>query len=145
MSEGISTQSYLIRAIHEWCADSGYSPYISALEGGCLGIPSEFFQDGKIVLNISYQATTNLLITNEVICFLTRFNGIPTKVEIKIEAVDAIFSKESGQGLTFIPETNKMVNSKEMDDSKESSLPQGEQASVVGSNRDKSAFLRIVK
>lgn len=145
MNGDISTQPYLIRAIHEWCTDSGHSPYISALEDGCLGVPPEFFQSGKVVLNISYQATTNLLIDNEVICFLARFNGMPTKVEIRIEAVDAIFSKESGQGLTFMPEINKTVNSMELGDSKEPPLLQGEQVTLVSSNRDKSSFLRIVK
>lgn len=145
MSSDISTQPYLIRAIHEWCTDSGYDPYISVLEGGCSGIPSNFFQDKKIVLNISYQATTDLLISNEVIYFVTRFSGIPTKVEIKIEAIDAIFSKESGQGLTFIPEINKAIDSIELEDSEGRFPPQDEQVLPVDSSQGKSAFLRIVK
>ncbi len=146
MSGDILIKPYLVRAIHGWCTDNGYSPYVSALEGGCSGIPSEFFQNGKVILNISYQATTNLLVNNEEICFITRFNGTSTRVEIGIGAVDAIFSKESGQGLTFTPEINNTVVAGELGSSKEHPVLHDEQAAPpVNSNRDKSSFLRIVK
>jgi stringent starvation protein B len=51
MSES-STKPYLIRAIHEWCADQGYTPYISVSVDERTIVPRAFVKAGEIVLNI---------------------------------------------------------------------------------------------
>ncbi|MXS84905.1 ClpXP protease specificity-enhancing factor [Nitrosomonas sp. HPC101] len=142
MNNAVSIKPYLIRAIHEWCIDNGYCPYISAFEDGCFGIPVELFENREIILNISSQSVNNLLINNETIQFITRFNGVPKEIRIVIGAVTAIFARESGQGLTFVPEINtELISESSADDSV---LQENQALSVEGKQQDKT-FLKIVK
>lgn len=144
MNDGSSIKPYLIRAVHQWCTDSMYCPHVSVQESGCSGIPAESFKDGEIILNISYQATNDLLIDNETIQFVARFNGVSRKVEIMIGAVVAIFARESGQGLTFIPEVNKTDVADEQGSSVDHPVSQDSQALSIESKRGK-PFLKIIK
>ena len=68
-----STKPYLIRAIHEWCADSGYTPYLSVKVDENTRVPAEFVKNGEIVLNLSYDATHKLTIGNDMVQFSARF------------------------------------------------------------------------
>ncbi|MDN5935934.1 MAG: ClpXP protease specificity-enhancing factor SspB, partial [Nitrosospira sp.] len=52
----LSTKSYLIRAIYEWCSDSGYTPYLSVKVDAQTRVPEEFVRNGEIILNISSDA-----------------------------------------------------------------------------------------
>lgn len=143
MSDTPSVKPYLIRAIHQWCTDNMYCPHVSILEDGSLGIPAELFKDGEIILNISYQATNDLLIDNETIQFVARFNGVSKKVKITIGAVTAIFARESGEGLTFTPEINKT----DAADKQESSAdyPAPEDISTSPEGKRSKPFLKIIK
>jgi stringent starvation protein B len=96
-----STKPYLIRALHEWCSDSGLTPYVSVRVDANTRVPAEFVKDGEIVLNIGNDATHRLTIGNERIQFSARFNGVSRECSIPIEAVTGIFAKENGQGLFF--------------------------------------------
>lgn len=97
----ISTKPYLIRAIYEWCSDSGLTPYLAvAVDKNCR-VPMEFVKDGEIVLNISANATPDLLIDNDWVGFSARFGGAPREISVPINAVIGIYAKESGQGLFF--------------------------------------------
>ncbi len=64
-------------------------------------MPSEFVRDGEIVLNISYDATGNLQLGNEYIEFTARFGGKPREIMVPVEHVQAIYARESGQGMSF--------------------------------------------
>jgi len=96
-----STKPYLIRAIHEWCSDSGLTPYLSVKVDAGTRVPAEHVKNGEIVLNIGTDATYRLTIGNERIQFAARFNGVSRECSIPIEAVTGIFAKENGQGLVF--------------------------------------------
>ena len=96
-----STRPYLIRAIHEWCSESGLTPYISVKVDEHTRVPPEHIKNGEIVLNIGYDATHRLTIGNERIQFAARFNGVSRECSIPVEAVTGIFAKENGQGLFF--------------------------------------------
>lgn len=100
-----STKPYLIRAIHEWCSDCNFTPYLSVRVDANTRVPMEFVKNGEIVLNICYDATHKLTIGNDFIQFAARFNGTSRECSIPIEAVLGIFAKENGQGLFFPPET----------------------------------------
>ena len=52
-----STKPYLIRAIHEWCVDEGFTPYLSVAVDQTSRVPLEFVRDGEIVLNVGLDAT----------------------------------------------------------------------------------------
>jgi len=97
----VSTKPYLIRAIHEWCADSGYTPYIAVVADDNVNVPREFVKNGEIVLNISPLATSRLSLGNEYIEFQARFGGVAREVSVPIDKVIAIYARENGQGMAF--------------------------------------------
>ena len=96
-----STKPYLIRAIHEWCSDSNYTPYLSVKVDANTRVPTEYVKNGEIVLNVSYDATHRLTIGNDLVQFSARFNGVSRECSIPVEAVLGIFARENGQGLFF--------------------------------------------
>lgn len=96
-----STKPYLIRAIHEWCADSGFTPYLSVKVDANTRVPQEYVKNGEIVLNLSYDATHKLTITNELVQFSARFGGVSRECSIPMPAVAGIFARENGHGLFF--------------------------------------------
>ncbi|MBP8101848.1 MAG: ClpXP protease specificity-enhancing factor, partial [Burkholderiaceae bacterium] len=55
-----STRPYLIRALYEWCTDSGFTPYVAVLVDDNVRVPREYVKNGEIVLNISFDATSSL-------------------------------------------------------------------------------------
>jgi len=99
-----STKPYLIRAIHEWCSDSNFTPYLSVKVDSNTRVPMEYVKNGEIVLNLSYDATHRLTIGNESIQFSARFNGVSRECSVPVDAVLGIFARENGQGLFFPPE-----------------------------------------
>jgi stringent starvation protein B len=96
-----STTPYLIRAIYEWCVDSGFTPYLAVRAGERTRVPLEYVRNGEIVLNISTDATRDLTIGNDLIQFSARFNGISQEISVPMDCVAGIFAKENGQGLAF--------------------------------------------
>lgn len=101
-----STKPYLIRAIHEWCCDNGFTPYISVVVDERVRVPREFVRDGQIVLNVGYEATAHLQIANDGITFQARFGGVARDIAIPLGNVTAIYAKENGSGMAFEPETD---------------------------------------
>ncbi len=99
-----STKPYLIRAIHEWCTDSGYTPYLSVKVDENTRVPMEFVKNGEIVLNLAYDATRKLTIGNDMVQFSARFSGVSRECSVPMPAVAGIFARENGQGLFFAPE-----------------------------------------
>lgn len=99
-----STKPYLIRAIYEWCAEAGLTPYLSVKVDQNTRVPLEYVKNGEIVLNISMSATRNLTISNDLVQFSARFNGVSREVSVPVYSISGIFSRENGQGLFFQPE-----------------------------------------
>jgi len=97
----LSTKPYLIRAIHEWCADSGYRAHIAVAVDENTRVPMEFVRNGEIVLNISADATNRLQIGNELIEFEARFNRIARQISVPIANVSAVYAAETGHGMAF--------------------------------------------
>ncbi len=100
-----STKPYLIRAIHEWCTDSGYTPYLSVKVDENTRVPMEFVKNGEIVLNLGYDSTHKLTIGNDLVQFSARFSGVSRECSVPMPAVAGIFARENGQGLFFAPES----------------------------------------
>ena len=97
----LSTRPYLIRAIYEWCVDSGLTPYLAVRVDEHTEVPRLHVKDGEIILNLSADAVRNLLMGNEMITCTGRFGGAPFDLLIPVPAVIGIFAKETGQGLVF--------------------------------------------
>ncbi|MFT3906066.1 MAG: ClpXP protease specificity-enhancing factor [Steroidobacteraceae bacterium] len=98
----ISRRPYLLRAMHEWMTDSGLTPHliVDATRSG-VEVPAAYVKDGKIVLNISWNATQQLLLKNDWIEFSARFAGVVHVVRAPIGAVLGIYARESGEGMVF--------------------------------------------
>lgn len=97
----ISTKPYLLRALYEWCTDNGFTPHIAVRVDNSTRVPRQFVRDGEIVLNISFEATSQLQMGNEMIEFHARFSGKSHKIEVPVANVLAIYARENGQGMAF--------------------------------------------
>ena len=51
---GSSTRPYLIRALHEWCTENGFTPYIAVHVDASVRVPPEYVKNGEIVLNVGF-------------------------------------------------------------------------------------------
>jgi stringent starvation protein B len=96
-----SAKPYLVRAICEWCADNGLTPYLAVKVNDKTRVPAAYVKNGEIVLNVSASATRRLTIDNEWIQFSARFNGASQEVAVPLSAVAGIFAKETGYGFAF--------------------------------------------
>ena len=98
----ISRRPYLLRAMHEWISDSGHTPHL-VVDAGVTGVdvPRQFVKDGKIVLNVSWSATAQLKLGNDAVTFSGRFGGASMMVFVPVNAVLAIYARETGQGMIF--------------------------------------------
>ncbi|KAG0193332.1 hypothetical protein DFQ28_005562 [Apophysomyces sp. BC1034] len=97
----ISTKPYLLRALYEWCTDNGFTPHIAVRVDNSTRVPRQFVRGGEIVLNISFDATSQLKMGNDVIEFLARFSGKSNKIEVPVTNILAIYARENGQGMAF--------------------------------------------
>lgn len=105
MAQLSSTRPYLLRALHAWMEDNGLTPHLVVdAEVPGVVVPRGSVQDGRIVLDISYEATRALNLGSEVISFGARFGARQLEVVVPIAAALAIFARENGQGMTFTPE-----------------------------------------
>lgn len=97
-----STKPYLVRAIYEWITDNECTPYIIVnAEADNVEVPSQYVEDGRIILNVSEDAVRDLQITNEFLEFNARFNGVATQVYTPVLAILAIYAQENGHGMVF--------------------------------------------
>ena len=97
----ISTKPYLLRALYEWCTDNGFTPHIAVRVDNGTRVPRQFVRNDEIVLNISFEATSQLQMGNEWIEFSARFSGKSHKIEVQVANVLAIYARENGQGMAF--------------------------------------------
>ena len=96
-----STRPYLIRALYEWCTDNGLTPFIAVVVDERVQVPREFVQNGEIVLNISFDATSALKLGNDFVEFKARFGGVPREIIVPMDRIIAIYARENGQGMAF--------------------------------------------
>ena len=98
---GSSTRPYLIRALHEWCTENGFTPYIAVHVDASVRVPPEYVKNGEIVLNVGFEATSALKLGNESIDFKARFGGSSREISVPVTHVIAIYARENGQGMAF--------------------------------------------
>jgi stringent starvation protein B len=100
-SQGTSTRPYLVRALHDWCTDNGFTPYVAVYVDASVRVPQEYVKNNEIVLNIGFEATSGLKLGNEFIEFKARFGGAAREIVVPIDHVVAIYARENGQGMAF--------------------------------------------
>ena len=99
--QGSSTRPYLIRALHDWCTDNGFTPYVAVFVDASVQVPMEYVKNNEIVLNVGFEATSGLKLGNEQIEFKARFGGSAREIVVPIDHVVAIYARENGQGMAF--------------------------------------------
>ena len=105
---------YLIRAYCEWMEDNNFTPHILVnCETPGVVVPDGLSKEGKIVLNLSSTATSERLMTNELISFKARFGGQSQEIFVPCEAVLTIYAQENGEGMFFDSKTEKTPKKEE--------------------------------
>lgn len=91
--------------MHQWMTDSGLTPFVvvDATRTG-VDVPKAHVQEGRILLNLSYDATRHLDIGNEWLTFEARFGGVARSLRIPLDAVQSVYARETGEGIVFPPE-----------------------------------------
>ena len=107
MSDIPSNKPYLIRALHQWCTDFGFTPFMAVFVDSNVEVPMEFVKNDEIVLNLSLEACHQLNLDNDWISFQARFGGVPRKIMVPVTHVLAIYARENGQGMSFPFDTGK--------------------------------------
>lgn len=93
---------YLLRALYDWMVDSGLTPYVLVnARVDDVSVPSEFVKDGKIVLNVAPHAVRELTIDDAAVACQCRFGGNPFAVYLPMASIEAIYARESGEGMAF--------------------------------------------
>ncbi|MEE9321863.1 MAG: ClpXP protease specificity-enhancing factor [Granulosicoccus sp.] len=97
-----SSRPYLIRALYEWIVDNGFTPYMLVdTAQDVVEVPRAFIENGRIILNISPEATHSLALGNDAVTFNARFSGAAMDVRVPVSSVLAIYARENGQGMMF--------------------------------------------
>ena len=133
MSDIPSNKPYLIRALHQWCSDNGFAPFMAVFVDSTVEVPMEFVKNDEIVLNLSTEACHQLQIENDYISFQARFGGVPRKILVPITHVLAIYARENGQGMSFPFDSSSI----------EEQIPEKPEPSETKSA--KQSFLKLVK
>ena len=99
---------YLLRAVHAWALDNGYTPHIlvDATAPGA-NVPQGYVHEGRITLNVHPQAVRELDLGNERVSFFARFGGQSLGVDVPVGAILAAFARENGRGVFFQDEPDE--------------------------------------
>lgn len=97
---------YLYHAYYHWIIDNEYTPYLLVNANyPDVDVPKEYInEESKIVLNIAPSSIGQYSVDNEYICFNARFNGMVRDITIPFGAAEAVYSRETGDGVMFQPE-----------------------------------------
>ena len=109
-----SQRPYLLRALYEWIADNGMTPHVlvdARMPG--VRVPTHAVKDGRIVLNIAERAVAKLELGNEALRFSARFAGVSQAVMVPLEAIIAVYARETGQGMAMPEEQRAMTTAQD--------------------------------
>ena len=121
----------MIRALYEWILDNRSTPYLlvdASVDN--VVVPTEYVENGKIVLNISPGAIQGLKLGNDEILFSARFAGQARNITFPVSAVLAIYARENGRGMMF-------------DEQDDSTPPNGDDTPPGGTS--KKPTLKVIK
>ncbi len=100
----LSKIPYLIDAIRNWAIDSALTPQLLVdSKNSAIVLPLDQIKSGdgdsNIVLNIHEQAVDRFQYRDDHVVFRTRFSGRSFEVDIPFDAVIAVFTRETHEGL----------------------------------------------
>src|SRR5690606_4480612 len=138
-----STKPYLLRAWHEWCTDAGYTPHLVVHVDAACQVPREFVRDERITLNVGAMATNRLVMGNDWIEFQARFGGVSRQISVPVARVEAIYARETQEGMQFEVEEYDLTDNAGSD----THDPQGpdDDPPPPSSPQEKAPWLKVVK
>lgn len=93
---------YLLRALYDWIVDSDLTPYVLVnAEAANVSVPSDYVNEGKIILNVAPNAVRGLTMDSAALVCECRFGGEPVAVYVPMVSIEAIYAKETGEGMAF--------------------------------------------
>lgn len=136
-----SSRPYLIRALYEWIVDNQFTPFmlVDAASDDVV-VPRTFVEGGRIILNISPDATHSLMLGNDLIAFNARFSGAAMDVSVPVASVLAVYARENGQGMMF-----EEPDDAPSDPTDPTEPPQNGGSDKSSSDEPKKPVLKIVK
>jgi stringent starvation protein B len=138
-----SNRPYLLRAFYDWIIDNQCTPHLVVnAEYPSVVIPTQFVQDGQIVLNVSPTAVAQFNMDNHELSFNARFSGQPMRVSVPINAVLAIYARENGEGTVFTAEEDELF---EGDDVEIQQIDTEELEQAKKPDSKKGSHLRVIK
>ncbi len=103
-----SIKSYLIQAIWNWCTDVGLTPYVLVNVDDNCEVPLEFVEDGRIIFDISSEATHELHFEDKAIRFQARFGEKAMQCYVPYKNVAGMFPQEEpNKGMMFSPASDE--------------------------------------
>lgn len=156
MQEMTPNQPYLLRAFYDWIIDNDLTPYMVVdANYPDVQVPTQFVNNGQIVLNLSPSACASFKMDLEWIEFQARFSGQPMTVSFPIFAVSAVYAKENGAGTVFTvpepserstpPKQSKPTKTSALSTVKSADKPNGTGDNQAPTKPTKKPGLRIVK
>lgn len=138
-SEALSpTRPYMVRALYQWIEDNDLTPYLMVdASAKDVQVPTQYVQDGRIVLNIASRATGNMVMENDFVHFSARFGGVSQEIWVPLRAVMGIYAKENSQGMFFDPSEYDNYQPEATSNHAESAAPK--------LKRDNKAGLKVLK
>jgi len=96
------SRPYILKALYEWLLDNDLTPHLVVnAEEDNVTVPTQFVDEGQIVLNINPSAVRDFYMDNEAVSFNARFSGQPMDIYVPMRAIMAIYARENGQGMGF--------------------------------------------
>lgn len=88
--------------MYDWIVDNGQTPYV-LVDAGFEGVmvPADYVKDGKIVLNVGPSAVGGFSLDNTALACDCRFGGRSFSLYLPTQSIQAIYAKESGEGMVF--------------------------------------------
>ncbi|MHB1543421.1 MAG: stringent starvation protein B [Gammaproteobacteria bacterium] len=99
----IPCRPYLMRALYDWIVENRLTPHL-LIDATCAGmvLPADLKPDqGRLVLNLSPEATGSLVLGPECVEAELRFQGRPFRVSIPLRGCLGLFAEENGAGMLF--------------------------------------------
>ncbi len=138
------TRPYFLRAVYEWIVDNDCTPFLSVnADYPQVEVPTEYVEDGQIILNAAPSAIVDLQMDNNFVQFSAKFNGVARNISVPVATIIGIYAKENGQGMVFPDESEYSVEGADLDLDPDPQPP----APPSGSKRKsaKVSHLKVVK
>ncbi|MFU8817852.1 MAG: stringent starvation protein B, partial [Pseudomonadales bacterium] len=88
--------------MYDWIIDNDLTPYVlvDAQVPG-VSVPADYVKDGKIVLNVGPNAVGAFSLNDTALACDCRFGGRAFPLYLPMPSIQAIYAKETGEGMVF--------------------------------------------